>query len=165
MGFLVPLTMFGWIPVVLFLFAILPPRRAVITAFLIAWLFLPMAGYKVRALPDYTKMTATVFGVLMAAAIFDTDRLLSFRPRWVDIPMFVFCCSPFFTSVLNHIDGSGVYDGTSQLVTQFVTWGLPYLIGRVYFNDLDGLRELAIGMLIGGLIYVPFCIIEMRLSP
>jgi hypothetical protein len=42
---------------------------------------------------------------------------------------------------------------------------LPYLIGRVYFTDLEGLRELAIGMLIGGLIYVPFCLVEMRLSP
>jgi hypothetical protein len=70
MGFLVPLTMFGWIPVVLLLFMLLPARRAVIAAFLIAWLFLPMMGYKVKSLPDYTKMTATVFGVLMAASIF-----------------------------------------------------------------------------------------------
>ena len=30
---LVPLTMFGWIPVVLFLFSRFPPRRAVIIAF------------------------------------------------------------------------------------------------------------------------------------
>jgi hypothetical protein len=166
MSFLVPLTMFGWIPVVLLLFMFLPARRAVIVAFLIAWLFLPMAGYKVRALPDYTKMTATVFGVLLAAAIFDTDRLLSFRPGWVDIPMFVFCCSPVVTSVLHEIGGgNGIYDGASQLVTQFATWGLPYLIGRIYFNDLQSLRELAIGMLIGGVIYVPLCLIEMRLSP
>ena len=59
MGFLVPLTLFGWIPFVLALFALLPPRRAVVTAFLAAWLFLPMAGYGVKGLPDYTKMSAT----------------------------------------------------------------------------------------------------------
>ena len=42
MGFLTPISMFGWIPVVLVLFAILPARRAVIFSFLFAWLFLPM---------------------------------------------------------------------------------------------------------------------------
>ena len=162
MGFLVPVTLFGWIPFVLFLFMILPPRRAVITAFLLAWLFLPMAGYAVKGLPDYTKMSATVIGVLMAAAIFDTDRLLNFRPRWIDIPMILWCTSGMVSSYLN---GLGIYDGCSEIVHQFITWGLPYIIGRIYFGDLEGLRELAVGLFIGGLIYVPLCWFEIRMSP
>lgn len=162
MGFLVPLTLFGWIPFVLFLFAVLPPRRAVIWAFMLAWLFLPMAGYKIPSLPDYTKMSATVFGVLMGAALFDTDRLLSFRPRWVDIPVFIYCLSPAVSSYLNNL---GLYDGASEIVRQFIIWGLPYMIGRVYFNDLESLRELAISLFLGGLVYVPFCWLEVRLSP
>ena len=32
-----------------------------------------------------------------------------------------------------------------------VRWQLPYLIGRLYFSDAEGLRELAIGIVIGGL--------------
>jgi hypothetical protein len=165
MTFLVPLTLFGWIPAVILLFMLLPPRRAVITAFLIAWLFLPMAGYKVKALPDYTKMSATCFGVFVAAAMFDLDRILRFRPKWFDIPVAVFCFSPFITSVLNQINGAGYYDGASMVLTQVVTWGLPYLIGRLYFSDLQGLRELALGVFIGGLIYVPLCWFEIRMSP
>ena len=162
MGFLVPVTLFGWIPFVILLFVFLPPRRAVIAAFLLAWLFLPMAGYGVPGLPDYTKMSATTAGVLLGAALFDADRLLSFRPRWVDLPMLVFCTSPFITSYLN---GLGIYDGCSEIVRQFVTWGLPYFIGRIYFSDLEGIRELAIGIFIGGLIYVPLCLWEVRMSP
>lgn len=162
MGFLVPFTLFGWIPFVILLFAFLPPRRAVVTAFLLAWLFLPMAGYEVPGLPDYTKMSATTAGVLLGAAIFDADRLLGFRPRWIDIPMFAFCVSPFMSSYLN---GLGMYDGVSEIVDQLVVWGLPYLIGRVYFSDLEGLRELALGLFIGGLIYVPLCLFEVRMSP
>jgi len=38
--------------------------------------------------------------------------------------------------VLNEINGSGVYDGLSVMLSQIVTWGLPYFIGRVYFDDL-----------------------------
>jgi hypothetical protein len=165
MTFLVDLMLYGWIPVVIYLFIVMPPRRAVIASFLIAWLFLPMAGYKVLALPDYTKMSATCFGVMLAATIFDPDPILRFRPKWVDLPIAVFCISPFFTSVLNEINGSGVYDGLSVMLSQIVTWGLPYFIGRVYFDDLASLRELAIGIFIGGLVYMPFCWIEMRMSP
>ena len=46
-----------------------------------------------------------------------------------------------------------------------MAWGFPYLIGRVYFTDLDGLRELALGIAIGGLVYVPLCLFEIRCSP
>jgi O-antigen ligase len=48
---------------------------------------------------------------------------------------------------------------------QVATWGLPYFIGRLYFRTLDDLRELAIGLFIGGLIYVPFCLYEIKMSP
>ena len=71
----------------LLLFMLLPPRRAVLTAFLFAWLFLPMAGYRMPGiLPDYTKMSATIMGVMLGALIFDTNRLLSFRLRIWDLP-------------------------------------------------------------------------------
>ncbi len=120
MTFLVPLTLYGWIPVVLILFMLMPPRRAVIAAFLVAWLFLPSGiEFKIKALPDYTKMSATVVGVILAASIFDPDRLLKFRPRWVDIPAAVFCLSHFITSILNQIDGSGFYDGMSTWPSRF----------------------------------------------
>ena len=161
-NFLVRLTLFGWIPFVLFLFTVFPPRRAVIWAFLLAWLFLPMAGFGVKGLPDYTKMSATTAGVLIGALIFDTDRILAFRPRWVDIPMAVWCLSPFISSYLNDL---GAYDGVAEIVHGTIIWGLPYVIGRVYFSDLEGLRDLALGMFMGGLIYIPLCWLELRLSP
>jgi hypothetical protein len=162
MNFLVPLALIGWIPVVLVMFMLLPPRRAVIAAFLGAWLFLPMAGFAIAGLPDWTKMFATCLGVLLGTALFDADRLLSFRVRLVDTFIVLFCVSPFFTAVFN---GQGFYEATSALVHRTVTWGLPYLVGRIYFYDLDGLRELAVGIVIGGLVYIPFCWVEMVLSP
>src|SRR5688572_29661985 len=162
MQILVTLALIGWIPVVFFLFMIFPPRRAVLVAFLLAWLFLPMAGIQIAGLPDYTKMSATCFGVLLAAAVFDADRLLSFRLSWIDIPVGVYCCSPFVTSVIN---GLGMYDGVSNVVNQTVAWGLPYFIGRVYFSDPQGVRELAVAMVIGGMVYIPLCWFEMRISP
>ena len=38
-------------------------------------------------------------------------------------------------------------------------------MGRAYFGDVKGLRELATVLFIGGLIYIPLYLYEIRLSP
>ncbi len=160
---LVPVVMFGWIPVVFILFALLPPRRAVIAAFLFATLFLPVYSYNIQFFPGYTKMSATSLGVLLGTVVFDPNRFLNFRPRWFDIPAVLFCIiGPFLTSVVN---GLGAYEGASWAFSTTVSLGFPYLIGRMYFTDLESLRELAIGIFLGGLLYIPFVMWEWRMSP
>jgi len=154
--------MFGWIPVVLYLFGSLPARRALIVSFIAAWLFLPQAAFPVPGLPDYTKMTATCYGVLLATIIFDVQRFSSFRFGWLDVPMLVWCLCPLVSSLTNDL---GLYDGVSAVIAQTAIWGVPYYLGRVYLNDLDGLRKLAIGIFAGGLIYIPLCLFEIRFSP
>ena len=159
---LVKVALFGWIPVVFFLFAVLPPRRAVLCAFLVAWLFLPIAGLRLSFLTDYSKMTATCAGVLLGTAVFDPDRFLRFRPHWADLPMLIWCFAPIGSSLDN---GLGLYDGVSASVHQLVIWGIPYLIGRIYFDDWVAARELALAIFVGGLIYVPLCLYEIKMSP
>jgi hypothetical protein len=159
---LVYVALFGWIPLILLMFAVMAPRRATIYGFLIAWLFLPMSHLKLDGIPDYNKMSAACFGVLISALIFDSATLFAFRPRIWDLPMLIWCIVPFFSSITN---GLGFYDGIVAISYQTTDWGLPYLIGRLYFNDLKGLRELAIGVVIGGMVYVPLCWYEIRFSP
>jgi hypothetical protein len=162
MTILVPITLFGWVPCVLLLFLWLPPRRAVIAAFMGGWLFLPAATFQLPGIPDYSKMAATCAGVLLAALVFDTNTLLSFRPRWFDIPMLIWVFCPFGTNAAENID---MWDSFSWTVNQAITWGMPYFIGRVYFTDAESIRELAIGFFISGLIYIPICLFEIRMSP
>ena len=157
------IVLFAWIPVIFTLCMVLPPRRAVLTAFLFAWLFLPVASIKFAAgIPAYDKMSATCVGIMAAAILFDLPRIATLRPSWFDIPVIVWCVCPFASSMSNDL---GPYDGLSAAFKQTVAWGMPYFIGRVYFRDAEALRELAIGLFIGGLIYVPLCLIELRMSP
>jgi hypothetical protein len=159
---MVSIALFGWVPLILILFALLPARRAVLTAFVVGWLFLPEAGFKLPGMPDYNKVTATNLGVLIVALFFDSGRMLKFRPRWFDLPALVYCISPFFSSLTNNL---GPYDGLSAIAFNLFLWGIPYFIGRIYFNDLVGMRELAIAIFVGAMIYVPLCLFEIRMSP
>ena len=159
---LVPLVLFGFIFVFLLLFAFLPPRRAAIASFLSAWLFMPVASYEIEGFPEYSKLFATCFGILLAVVIFDFKRLIMFRPKWHDLPIILWCLTPTASSIYN---GLGVYDGFSESLSQTILWGVPYLIGRIYFTNWKELREFAIGIIISGLVYASFIIIEMRLSP
>lgn len=159
---LVPITLFGFLPFTIIVFSMMPPRRAVLVTMLSAWLFLPMAAYPLSGFPDYSKLTAPPVAVLLSIALFDAKRLQTSGPKWYDLPVIAWCLAPFPSSVLN---GLGVYDGISTVSSHTLIWGIPYWIGRMYFGDREGLRELAFGLFIGGLVYVPFCAYEMRMAP
>ncbi|MEQ9237516.1 O-antigen ligase domain-containing protein [Coleofasciculus sp. E2-BRE-01] len=159
---LVPLVMFGWIPAVLYLFKRFPAQWAVVISFILAWQFLPQASYPLPGLPDYTKMSATCYGILLATLIYDVGRFQSFKFGWLDVPMLIWCFSPLASSLSNNL---GLYDGLSASFGQIVQWGIPYFIGRIYLNNWAGLQKLAIGIFLGGLIYVPLCLYEIRMSP
>lgn len=162
MLFLVYLVMFGWIPFIFYLFNRFPARQAVIIGFILAWLFLPQKEFPLPGLPDYTKMSATCYGILIATIIYDVNRFRSFKLSWVDLPMLIFCWCPLASSLSN---GLGIYDGLSTVLTQSVIWGVPYFLGRIYLNSLAGLKQLATGIFLGGLVYIPLCLFEIKMSP
>jgi len=159
---IVPILMFGWIPVVLCVFAVLPARRAALITFIAGWLFLPVARYQIQSLPEYNKASATCLAVFLGTMLFDTERFFRFRPKLVDVVVVVFILCPIASSLSN---GLGLYDGVSAALGNAMLWGLPYLIGRIYFEDVQSVHDLALGVFVGGLIYVPFCLWEMRMSP
>jgi hypothetical protein len=159
------ISMFGFPLFALVLFLFLKPGRAVLVAFLLGYMFLPVAPhseFKVPGLPSYTKDAAIGLSVLLGVLIFDTQRLFSFRPRWTDLPIAILCSCPFVSSMANDL---GEKDGFSACVNHIFLWGLPFFIGRLYFVRPREIQELAIGIFIGGLVYMPLCLLEIRLSP
>lgn len=162
MSFLIPITMFGFIPFVLWLYDQMAPRRAALVAFLSAWMFLPNFTYSFPGMPDYNKTFAASLAVLLATFLKDSKRLSDFRFTFGDALMIFWCFTPLFASVTN---GLGLYDGLSSVKNYLTAWFAPWLIGRIYFNDGEGVRELLWGVFLGALIYAPMCWIEMVMSP
>lgn len=156
------IVLLGWLPIVVLIFSMVPPPKAVAITTVFAWLYLPMGGFALPGLPDYTKTSGTVVGVLLSAAMFDSGRLLALRPRWFDLPVIVWTVSSFATTLIN---GLTPYDAVSFTIEHLFYWGLPYLIGRAYLTDAESIRGFAVAIAIGGLSYIPLCLLEMRLSP
>lgn len=148
---------------------------------------LSLPGFKL------TKINAIAVGVLAGSLLFDRSRWVGTRPRWFDLPVLVWCVSPLVSSVSNTVfyddpvsrfdpgllpeavgtfgrvvawlEYSGLYDGLAQVVDTALIWGVPYWLGRMYLADRDALRDLAVGVVLGGVLYVPLCLVETRVSP
>lgn len=159
---LAQLVLLGYPALVLVLFAALPVRKAIVTALVGGWLFLPTIRLPVVGIPDYDKIVATNCAIALGCLIWSRKELFALRPTWIDLPMILWCISPSLSSLSN---GLGYYDAASEGFRQVLVWLVPYLIGKAFFRDSQSLRLLALAFVVGGLVYIPLCLLEIRLSP
>ena len=121
-----------------------------------------MASFDVPFFPDFNKEHTLIYGLILGVLLFDTNRLFHYKPKWIDLLILVFIFVHIPTSLVN---GLGIYDGLTQAFNRLLRWGVPYLVGRLYFGDLRAMRELVAGIVLGGLVYMPLCLLEVRISP
>lgn len=154
----------AWIPFSVIVFASMRPTfRAAVFLTFFGWLFLPNTNAMIPGFPDFGKYSAGSLGLLIGILMVDSQRLLAFRPRWIDLPMVVWCLGNIPTSLLN--PPLTLYDGLSFSLGYLWQFGIPYLVGRLYFRDRESLLELARGVMVAGLAYAPLCVWEIRMSP
>lgn len=155
--------MICWIPITLIIFLTRRPiRQALLLSMIVTWLVLPPSGLEIPGFPDYTKATAASIGGLLSVMIFDGNRLMGFRPKWYDLPILIFCLTPISSSVVNDL---GAYDGFSASFINFVWFGVPYFLGRIYLSDQDSLASALTAFVIGTLFYALPTLWEIRMSP
>ena len=156
------IVLIGWLPIVAVLFAALPPGRATVVAFVVGWLFLPVGGFALPGLPDYTKVTAASIGVMIAGMALASAPILRLRLGPADVSIVTWCLCYFASSMSNDL---GFYNSVSMVISSILTYGLPYFMGRAYLGNQRGIKDLANGIVAGALAYVPLCLYEVRFSP
>jgi hypothetical protein len=166
----------GWIPVGLYLFRRCPARIAILAVFLGGWAVLPGARYipTTEAFPYWilgvclpsnyflTKAMVTGLTALAGILIFHSGDLRRFRPAVWDLPMAVWCCVPLLSAFTHW---STHREGLVGAVYQTISWGVPWLLGRIYFSDRDSLRLAAKACVVAGICYVPVCLFEICAGP
>lgn len=158
---MVPLALFGWPLFAKWLFTRMQPHRAAIASFLLAWMFLPQYTYEIPVL-RYNKVTAACIGIVLGMTAHDPEWSRRFKFQICDIPILLWCLAPAISSLTN---GLGPYDALSGPKLYLMAWVLPYFIGRIFLNDLKTLQDLAMGIFLGGVLYIPFCAVELVISP
>ena len=163
MTLLVPVMLFSWVPITIMFFLILRPQTAVVCSVIGGILFLPMATYDLQAIPEYSKVTAIAIGLVIGGSVAGKSHRADFHWQIYDLPMAIWC---FFCPVASSMsNGLGLYDGLSGTLENIAHWGVFYWTGRLYFRECSSLRDLSLGIVIGGLIYIPLCLYEFRMSP
>jgi hypothetical protein len=158
----IPIALFCW-PVFVFCLGLATRLHiAILIAYFGAWLFLPMVSYSFSAALPYDKWTAAMFGSLACSITLGGSQLISWRPSWLDLPMLAWCIAPLLS---NTFGGYGAYEGLCGTVGKLIQWGIPYLLGRAHFRDRSTITDLAKAFVVAGLIYMPFCWYEIRMSP
>lgn len=145
-------------------FSSLGPRRGVLASVLGGWLFLPSfdAAFGGRIPVIHTKAAFVPAVVLLVALLLDGARWRRLRPRLIDLPVLVLALSPLGASLSNDL---GLYDGVAATVATAMVWAVPWFLGRVYLDGPGGIDALADSVVVAGLVYVPLCLWEVRMSP
>jgi len=174
----VPFVLWAWVPITLVLFWRLPPARASVACLLGGWLILPTARFAddvagvafpfwimPACLPsDQWTTKARIIGLsaLLGVMAFDPGAWRRFRPKVYDIPMLGWCLCPLASGAFN---GLGPVASVAESGYLAMSWGVPYLLGRLYFADPTGMDLLARGVVAGGLAYAPICLLEAATGP
>ncbi|PQO45965.1 hypothetical protein [Blastopirellula marina] len=162
MNTIADVALIAW-PIVAFaLFLSISARTAMLSAIIVSWLFLPIHSIPLPLLPDLNKTTVACGSIFACILIFDSQKLTQLQFKWYDLACLVLCICPFASSLINDL---GAYDGLSASLLASFKWGLPYLIGRLSLRTTQDMREFAIAIFLGGVIYIPFCLYEIKMSP
>jgi hypothetical protein len=177
---IVPAVLAAWVVFSVVLFWRLPGRDAALAVMIGGWAILPVApfpasvfaepigsGGSMHALAVPTallvnKATAIALGCLAGLLIFDWSSLRRVRPSKLDLPILGWCLTPVVSALANGLPAA---EGLAQARYLMLTWGVPYLVGRVYLVDDESLRRLGLALVLAGLAYVPLCLIEFDTGP
>jgi len=158
-----------WLPLVWLLLISYKTRTAIIISYIGGLLFLPKStGFKLPVLTPYTEDAATSYALILGILLLGSNGMISlknlkeFRLKWIDIPMLM----TIFSSALSAFSNSlGIHIALVETITTIVVFGVPYFLGRIYINNLNGLKELSISIIKGGILYVPLCLYEVKYGP
>jgi hypothetical protein len=96
--------------------------------------------------------------VWLAVLLFDRASLRRFRPAWCDAPLLLWCAWPLLQSLL-FVDAPQPAGAAASLYL-LGSWGLTWLLGRVYCGGADGLRALAQALVLAGVACLPLAVVE-----
>jgi hypothetical protein len=166
------------LPVMVLFFSYLRPPLALMASTLWAILFLPerVELFDLPALPPFNKAVVMSLSLLVAAVASSASRDLLRRAGWA-FPLGVVALLTFSAWSTTFANGDslrygptllpamGVADGISLTVRDTILIATPFLLGRALCRSESALKDVLSSLVVGALLYSPFILLELRLSP
>jgi len=166
-----------WVPLSLAVFALVKkPHRAVAILLVAGAIFLPeRETLTIPLLPDITKKTIACAWAFIPAFIWARQRLR--RPRLGKMVWFLVGATVVIDVFRAALNGDALVFGASIvppiplhtaitfILDDLLVLFVPFYLGATLFNEREALKDLFKVFAIAGLSYIPFTLIEMRLSP
>jgi hypothetical protein len=168
-----------WLPISILAFLTMRPLRAAAFTILGAMLFLPEGvSFKYPYLPYLDKHNLPYLAVLVGALLRAPRRVLALpRERWFILLTLALFAGAIATALTNRdtlrygrlavtvLPGLNIKDAFFTGITQALYHVLPFFLGLALVRSVDDLCDLLASFVVAGLFYVPFALIEVRLSP
>ena len=168
----------GWAVATWAMFWRCRPAVAVLGSFLGGWILLPVGSYPAGsaeavfpywiiglALPSdmlLTKAVAAPAAAFLGVVLFDRQALARLRPAWLDAPIVLWCLWPAVAAAFATEPRPAPLLAIAYLAA---AWGLPWLLGRLYFASPEGRLLLVKGLVLSALACLPFSLVEGALGP
>ncbi len=171
------LALIAWPLVCLAAFARFKPTVAILIAFMGAMLFLPekvelKAPFQPLGKQEFAAIGAILGVVLVGAA---RRKLIAAKPfRSAEVIVLVMMIGAFGTSQTNqeplnygmaNLEPLTTWEAISVCFGHIYTYLIPFVLGRAMFTTRDDARTLLRGFQVAALIYVPFIMTEIVMSP
>lgn len=178
-GIVAYLALILWVPISIACFFFMRPERATLVAVLGALLFLPEgAHFKFSNMPPLTKENIPYLAALLGACLTRPHSVFKLpKERWfmvLSVLLVAGCIGTAFTNgdalrygkfKFVNIAGLTLNDGLYTAADQMLHAALPFFLGVALFRTSAHLRDMLSAFAIAGLVYVPFALVEIRMSP
>jgi hypothetical protein len=180
------LALLAWPLACLVLFRTQKVERALIWSILGGYLFLPpLAEFNLPLVPGMDKVSIPNLSVLLILMFAMKTRVNlwphSITARFLVIGLILSAIPTVLTNgdaiifevlrnadpivfLVDQLPGQSVRDIGSVLISQILTL-VPFLLARQFLSSDEGLKELLLAFMVGGLVYSVPSLIEIRLSP
>jgi hypothetical protein len=167
------------IPMSVGLFFVMRPIPAALVVALGAEMFLPEGvDFKFPLMPSFDKHNLPYLCILIGCLLRCPGRVTKPpKEKWVLFLTLLLIVGCVITGLTNSdslvfgkagqvfVPGLTLKDGFYMAVMNFFEPALPFYVGYALFRKAEDFEKLVAGLAIAGLIYIPFALVELRMSP
>jgi hypothetical protein len=167
------------IPLMVGVFFLLRPVPAALVVALGAEMFLPeTVTFKLPFTPYFDKHNLPYLCILVACLLRCPGRVIKPpKERWIVLLALLLIAGGVITALTNgdsfvlgesgqvFLPGLTVKDGFYMGISNFLVAFLPLYLGYALFRKAEDFESLVAGLAVAGLVYIPFAMVELRMSP